>query len=93
MPSGNTDSVSKISVASVVLYQKLLFRYILEGLGMEYVRKCYVHLKYFMSIWYILLPLGKFCNNLVYFLIFGLFNQVKSGNTGVEIRTGSNWRY
>jgi hypothetical protein len=35
-------------------YQKSLFRFILEGLAMEDVVKCYVNLVYFTAIWYIL---------------------------------------
>jgi hypothetical protein len=47
---------------------------------MEDVGIFYGHLVYFVVMWYILLSLGKFCGYLVYFFLFGIFYQEKSGN-------------
>jgi hypothetical protein len=42
----------------------------------------YGHLVPFTAIWYISLPFGTFCGNLVYFAGFGMLCQEKSGNHG-----------
>jgi hypothetical protein len=44
---------------------------------MENVGIFYDHLQYFTAIWYILLPIGTVCGNLVYFSRFGMFGRRK----------------
>jgi hypothetical protein len=41
--------------------QKTLIEYILEGLGIENVGIFCGDLEYFITIWYVLLPFGIFC--------------------------------
>jgi hypothetical protein len=37
----------------------------------------YDHLEYFMTIWYNLWPFGIVCGHLLYFCLFGSFEQIK----------------
>jgi hypothetical protein len=56
----------------IFLNQKSRFGQILEGLAMESAGILYVHLVYFMDVWYI-------------FPRFGVLYQEKSGNPDFEI--------
>jgi hypothetical protein len=62
--------------------QKSRFGQILEGLAMEDVGVFYVHLVYFMAIWYILWPFGIFYACFKYIPRFGELYQEKSGIPG-----------
>jgi hypothetical protein len=53
------------------------FGSILEGLRMVTVGIFYVHLEYFMTIWFTLWPFGTVCGRLLYFYQFAMFGPRK----------------
>jgi hypothetical protein len=71
-------------------YQNSQFGYIQEGLKIENVGSVYGHWEYFKAIWYILWLFGNFAVILVYFSLFGIFYQEKSGNPGHDPRFPSS---
>jgi hypothetical protein len=71
--------------------QKSQFGFILEAFGMEDVGIVYSHQEYLTANWYILRPFGTFCDHLVYFSLFGMLHQNKSGNPGVGLLSGSKF--
>jgi hypothetical protein len=74
--------------------QNSQFGYVLEGLAMEDVPILGIRpfgpfcgqLAYFMVIWYILWSFGISYGHLVYFSLFGMFHQEKSGNPERDLR-------
>jgi hypothetical protein len=71
-------------MVQVFSYQKSHFGYVLEGLESIGIK---------MPIWYILRPLGRFYERLVYFAVdwnifsnFGMFCKETSGNPGTKSR-------
>jgi hypothetical protein len=67
-----------IRVASWYIFKpKIPIWVILEGLAMEDVGTFYGHLVYFVVIWYILLPFGKFYGYLLTFSSLVFFYQEK----------------
>jgi hypothetical protein len=76
-----TEDSSKSGLPDGTFSNKISqFWLILEGLAMEHVGTCYVHLVYFTSMWYTLWPFGIFYGHLVYFVAiwhilwsFGIF--------------------
>jgi hypothetical protein len=60
--------------------QKSQFGSILEGLRFENIDTFYGYLKYFMDIWDILCPFGRFCVHLEQFSGFGVMYQEKLAN-------------
>jgi hypothetical protein len=72
--------------------QKYQFGYILRGLSMHDVGIFYGRLVYLPAIWYILLPFGIFCDNLVNCMVIWIILPVliccteKNLATQVEIK-------
>jgi hypothetical protein len=60
--------------------QKSKFGEILEGLAMEDHSIFYGHLVHFTAFCYIFCTFGIVCGNFVYFSLFGILYQEKSGN-------------
>jgi hypothetical protein len=75
------ESVQGCQMVHIFSNQKSQFVYILECLGIENVGILFGH---FTVTWYILLPIGIICGNLVYFSHFGILYQDKTGSPGVH---------
>jgi hypothetical protein len=52
---------------------------------MKNLGKLYYHLVYFSAIGNILWPFGIFCGNVCFFPRFGILDQGKSGNPGLNL--------